>query len=134
VEGVRQAQKTTPKIYAPTMQEIAFEKRLTGPIDELRTMTLADFRRLSRDPRQAAIKIKDKIGYLEDQGYDQKIEGIRAWRGSPLNALYLQFTHEALLAGKGIKEVLDAKAEDRGETMTTDEFHAIMAINEELRF
>jgi hypothetical protein len=134
IEGAKQASSKAPKVFSPTMQEIAFEKRLTGPVDELRRMTLIEFRRLSRDPVQAATKIKDKVGILEEQGYDKKIEGVKAWRSSPLNSLYLKLTHEALLGGKGIKEVIEEYANKKEETLTVDEYHAVAAINGELRF
>ena len=135
--AIEEAKRVIPKshlIVAPTMQEIAFEKRLTGPVDELRHMTLADFRRLSRDPAEAATKIKDKVELLEEQGYDKKIEGVKAWRSCPVNSLYLSLAREALVSGIGIAATIAQHATKKEESLTTQEYQAILALNGELRF
>ena len=116
------------------MQEVAFEKRLTGPVEELATMGLLDFRRLSKDSHQAATKVKDKVGLLEEQGTDKKIEGIKAWRSSPLNRLYINITRDAVLKGLPIPELLAQRRVAKEETLTDEELSVIMQLNGELRF
>ena len=117
-----------------SMQEIAFIKRLVGPVEELKTMSLTDFRRLSKDSRQAATKVKDKVGLLEGEGYDKKIEGIKAWRSSPLMKLYMDVTREAVLKGVPIQDLLATRRAAKEETLTDEELSVIMAVNGELRF
>jgi hypothetical protein len=116
------------------MQEIAFSKRLVGPVEELRTLGLLDFRRLSKDPRQAATKVKDKVGLLENEGYDKKIEGIKAWRSSPLSQLYIELTRTAVLKGIPIPELLAQRRAAKEETLTDEELKELIALNAELRF
>ena len=116
------------------MQEIAFSKRLVGPVEELRTMSLTDFRRLSKDARQAATKVKDKVGLLEGEGTDKKIEGIKAWRSSPLSKMYMEVTRDAVLKGVPIVELLAQLRSSKTETLTDEELKVIMELNGELRF
>lgn len=117
-----------------SMQEIAFGKRLVGPVEELRTLSLLDFRRLSSDSKQAATKVKDKVDLLEEQGYEKKIEGIKAWRESPLNKLYMTLTTDAVLKGVPITQLLEERGRAKEETLTDEELKMMMELNAELRF
>ncbi|MBI2473204.1 hypothetical protein HYV70_01465 [Candidatus Uhrbacteria bacterium] len=121
-------------IGRPTMQEVTFIKRLSGPLDELRALTLVDFRRLSRDPIQSAMKVKDKVDLMEEQGYDKKVEAVAAWRSSPVNQLYVQLTREAVLKGISVKDLLFQKREQKQETFSDEELNALMQLNADLRF
>jgi hypothetical protein len=109
-------------------------KRLMGPVEELRSITLKDFRRLSKDPKEATLKLKDKVDLLgEEQSFEVKTSGIKAWRESPVNKLYLEILRRSL-EGKPITDViaeLEAKGED---ALTKPEFDAIMKFNREIRF
>ena len=84
----------------PKMEDIRSAPRLSGPVEEVAALTLTEFRRLSKDAKQAVTKILDKVDLLEQQGYEQKIAAIKAWRGSPLNRQYLQLTREGLPTGE----------------------------------
>ncbi|NQV89521.1 MAG: hypothetical protein HQ488_04335 [Parcubacteria group bacterium] len=119
----------------PSMKEISFEKRLSGPVDELRTLNLIDFRRLSSDPKQAATKLKDKVDLIEDQqGHAEKVEAIDAWRSSPLYQLYVSVTRDAVLAGMPITQILAQQREKGEDTLSDEELAAVMQVNAELRF
>ena len=133
VVGARQVVAPGPKT-APSMQEVTFTKRLSGPVDELRSLTLTDFRRLSKDPFQAATKVKDKADAQEEQGYEKKVEAIQAWRLSPLNQMYVGMTREAVLTGVSVVEILEKKRKAGEDTFTDQELKAVMRVNAELRF
>ncbi|MBU0646552.1 hypothetical protein KJ611_03740 [Patescibacteria group bacterium] len=115
----------------PQVQDVRFTRRLAGPVEELRNMTIVEFRRLSTDPQAASEKIKDKIALVEDQGYEQKIAAIKGWRSSPINQAYLSLSREALLSGKRISDLLKEKGEG---SLTEAELVAIMKLNGELHF
>jgi len=118
----------------PSMQEVTFTKRLSGPLDELRTLSLTDFRRLSRDPGQAATKVKDKVDLMEDQGYDKKVEAVQAWRSSPVNQQYVQLTRDAVLSGVSVADILTKKRAEGVEVLSDEELKAVMQLNADLRF
>lgn len=134
VEGAKQTAVPPRPKSTPSMQEVTFEKRLSGPIDELRSLTLTDFRRLSKDPLQAATKVKDKVDLMEEQGYDKLVEAVQAWRGSTLNQMYVSLTREAVLTGTSVSELLSRKRIAGEETLSDEELKAIMKLNAELRF
>ena len=134
VSAAREA-TTAPRPKTPTsMQEVTFEKRLSGPIDELRSLTLVDFHRLSKDPMQAATKVKDKVDLMEEQGYEKKVEAVQAWRSSPLNQMYVGITREAVLTGVPVTEILGKKRTAGEETLSDEELKAVMKLNADLRF
>ena len=135
VEQAKQQRPVTPQSSVrPSMQEVTFTKRLSGPLDELRALTLVDFRRLSRDPIQASTKVKDKVDLMEEQGYDKKVEAVAAWRSSPVNQLYVQLTREAVLKGISVKDLLFQKRERKEEIFSDEELKALMQLNADLRF
>jgi hypothetical protein len=109
-------------------------RKLVGPVEELRSLTLKDFRRLSKEPKEATLKIKDKLDLLGDeQSFEVKTQGMKAWRESTLNKLYLEILRRSL-EGQPISKVI-VDMEDKGEeTLTKPEFDAIMKMNREIRF
>ena len=107
--------------------------RLTGPVQELANLTLADFRRLSADPAEACRKITDKLDVLEEHAYTQRIAGIKAWQGSAVYKLYLEVINAAFSGGKPIAAAI-AEAMSAGlETPTEREIRAIMELNRQLK-
>jgi hypothetical protein len=117
----------------PLMSDIKFTQKLMGPIEELRALTLVDFRRLSKDPREATLKLKDKMDILENQGFELKTQGMKAWHESEPNRLYLDLLRQSL-EGKQLDAVI-AEKQTKGEaTLTKPEFDAIMVLNRQLRF
>jgi hypothetical protein len=107
--------------------------RLTGPVQELAIITLADFRRLSADPVEACRKISDKLDVLEESAYTQRIAGIKAWQGSEVYKRYLEVINAAFSGGKQIAAAIaDSQAAGR-ETPTEREVRAIMELNRQLK-
>lgn len=116
------------------VKDIAYKPRLVGPIDELRTLTLVDFRRLSRDPQVAVDKIHSKVELLGEESFEKKIKGVLAWRASEVNGLYTALLNESIKTGVPIKEIIGARASRKENTLTMEEFQAIMNLNRQLRF
>jgi hypothetical protein len=132
IASARREQNTEGKIR---IEDVKKAPKLTGPIDELGEMNLVDFRRLSPDPQVAAKKIKEKVEALEEEGgYARRLAGIRAWRQSPLNHLYLQIGQESINQKKSVKEIIGRRRENGEKYLTPEEFNAIIELNRELRF
>lgn len=115
------------------MADVKYVPKLTGPVDELRALTLKDFRRLSKDPHEATLKIRDKIDLLEEQSFEVKTSGIKAWQDSEANRLYLEMLRRSL-EGKPILDVIVEKEAKQEPVLTKNEFDAIMDLNRKLRF
>jgi hypothetical protein len=118
----------------PKVEDVRFERKLVGPIEELKLLTLADFRRLSKDPKQAVLKIRDKVDLVKQEGYDRLIAAVKAWRASPLFQLYVALSREAVQVGKSPTEILALKRAAGEEVPTDEELRAIVKLNGSLRF
>ena len=136
IEAATAASKpsTPTRTSSPRMDEVRHDSHLFGPIEELRALTLSDFRRLSRDPKEGRLKIMDKIDLLESQGYEKKIAGILAYRASPLYSLYSSLTNEAITSVKSVEDIVKAHSEKKEETLTVSELTSLRELNGELRF
>jgi hypothetical protein len=109
--------------------------RLMGPIGELQGITLSDFRRLSKNPEEAATKILQKFEVLSQESFERRNEGIKAWMASPLQGSYMKLVSEALATGKPvIKLAEDGIAAGRSDIPSPDEISAILNMNAKLHF
>ncbi|MEK7516818.1 MAG: hypothetical protein AAB562_04450 [Patescibacteria group bacterium] len=120
-------------VMRPKMQDVRFTPKLVGPVEELRGITLTDFRRLSKDPKEAAVKIRDKVDLLGQESYTQRIVAVTAWQEGEVYRLYLEVLRESLAAGKPPKEVIAGRGAAGKPTLTEPEFAAIMELSRTLR-
>jgi len=136
IEATKMGQSVAPKPVSttrPVMKDIVPQKRLMGPVDELRQLSLVDFRRMGKTVDQASDYILRTVQLLEDQGYDKRVEAIRAWQSSPFYRMYLSLVSLAMQEGTSLEDVR-AKQEDSIETLSKEELAAVMQLNKQLRF
>jgi hypothetical protein len=117
----------------PRIEDVKPVRRVAGPIEELRTLSLTAFRRLSKDPKEATLKIRDRIDLQKEESFEQYQNAIRAWRASEPNQTYLALTREALASGKPVTDIMQAQAQASTPTLSPEEFHAILQLNSQLR-
>jgi hypothetical protein len=132
--NIIQARAAAKKDGKVKMEDVKHVPKLTGPIDELREMNLVNFRRLSRNPRDAVLKIKKKISFLEEESYTKRFEGIKAWRQSPVNKLYLEIGQESIINKKPVNVIINNRKQARKPYLSEAEFKAVMDLNKDLRF
>ena len=125
---------TKPSLARTHIEDIRPPQRLTGPMEELRTLALGDFRHLSKDPKAATEKILDKIELIQKDGYKERLVAIQAWRESPLNRWYIANTQEALSRGLTTEALLREKQAAGADVPTVQELQAIVQLNTQLRF
>jgi len=117
------------------MDDVKFTPKTLTPIDELATISLKKFRYLGSTAAERAQKIKEKIDLLSEYGYSKRLQGIDAWRHSPLNSLYLKIGQLSIDKGQPAEQILAATAQQgKEDTLTLDEFKAILTLNKQLRF
>jgi hypothetical protein len=114
------------------MDDIQFTPRVFTPIDELRYMTLKNFRNLSANPSEATALIKKKLDSLAKDDFSWKLEGISAWKQSPVNKMYVDIYHRALSQGKQIPQIITDSLASDPQAMSAPEFEAIFAFNQEV--
>ena len=115
------------------MRGINTKPRAYGPIEELNSLTLVDWRRWG-NTQEAIKKIKDKINILAEESLVKKAEGIKAWKSSEINQLYLDVGAESIDQGKPILEIISQREQKNQPALTEQEFNAIVELNQELRF
>ena len=80
--------KTSSESNKPIMRDITIKQTNIGPINEISTLTLTDFRRLSSNPEEAAMRLKQKFINVKDESILLYIEALDAWKTSPLYTDY----------------------------------------------
>jgi hypothetical protein len=108
--------------------------RVMNQLDELRFIDLPIFRRLSRDPSAAIERIKEKIGLLEMENYRKRLEGVMAWRQSPVNRIYLKISEESITSKKPVSQIIQELESSGQPHLSPVEFVAIMKLNKDLRY
>ena len=119
----------------PRLDDVRFASpRLMGPVQELRGLSLSEFRRLAKDPQIAAQKIRQKIETLGQESFERRVEGIKAMQESSLQQAYIKLVADAFRSGRPVvqlAEELRAKGED---VPSPDEVAAIISLNSTLHF
>ncbi len=141
IEKLAAPKKPSAKFRKPSeaggkrrMDDVKYVPRVMTPIDELRYMNLVNFRRLADTPQEAIEKIIGKINLLEQEKYSKRVEGIRAWRQSPVNRLYLKLGQLSINERRPIGEIIN-RIKNKGEDyLTEEEFEAIMDLNKKIRY
>lgn len=118
----------------PKVQDVRFSPRLLSPVDELKELKLADFRRLGRDAGEIVFKLRAKVDLLAEESFAKKMDGIKALKQSEPWRLYFLISGRALESGMPVEEVIGEWEKKKESTLTNEEFRAIMEMNKGLRF
>ncbi len=123
-----------PSISKQAMHDIKVVPKVMGPLEELQFLDLLNFRRLGKTPAEITAKIFSKIKLLEADGYDKMVAGVKAWRQSPVNRLYLKMVQEAIGQGLTIKDYALTAQKNKKDYLSIEEIEGILAMNSKLVF
>ncbi len=115
------------------MSDVKTSVRIVGPIDELRSMNLEEFRRIAPQV-VAAGKIIEKIELLADESLLKRSEGVSAWKSSPLYQLYIKIGKESMERGATISQVIEEMQKKGSAALTNEEFEVIADLNQKLAY
>jgi hypothetical protein len=131
LQGVKYGQGQGPEVVSNE----ALPKHMTmGPVDELRQLSLKEFRRLGVNPIDASEKIQEKIGLLEDESLVKKAEGIKAWKESEVNKVYLAIGAASMAYKKPIEVVIREFKEENKPFLAPEEFNVVADLNKKLSY
>jgi hypothetical protein len=133
-EGARKAPTTAPNAPRPSVDGITGGTKLSSLADELRQMDIEAYRRLSRNPEQAALRVLDKLESLKREGFERWTEGVEAWRSSVLQQQYLRLITESFASGKPVSELVEEKRKTDPNLPTAEELGSIIALNGKIQF
>lgn len=125
----------TTSASRPRMDGVTYAgPQLVGLVGELKSLTVPEFRRLSRQPQEAAKKIQQKIETLAQESFEKRIEGIRALQGSPLQEAYMALVGESFRTAKPVGVLAEEKRAAGQDSLSSDEIGAIIQLNSALHF
>lgn len=108
--------------------------QLRGLAGELGSLTLAQFRRLGKTPKDATEGILRRLETLESEGPEKRIGGIRGWQGSPVMKEYFTLVAESFKSGKPIAEIAETKRAEGKDSLSKEEIQALIELNNRLHF
>ncbi|MCD4694264.1 hypothetical protein K8R62_02815 [bacterium] len=120
--------------FKKKINDIKKPPKLLNPISELKYMDLFTFRRLGDNPRNRIEKIKEKISNLEKKFFYRKVQGVQAWRQSPVNRIYLNMGNESIVYSKSIDDIIKKREKEKNDYLEKDEFESIMDLNNDLKY
>jgi hypothetical protein len=132
-EGARKAPTDQP-VTRPSVDGITGTNKLTDLAEEMRQMDIEAYRRLSRDPHQAADRVVEKLETLKRESFDRWTEGVEAWRSSALQKQYLKLVTESFASGKPVAELIEEKRKEDPSLPTAEELASIIALNGRIQF
>lgn len=117
----------------PKIEDIKYVPKIIGPIDELREISIEDFRK-SKDPNIAISKIYDMLSLLERQSFTKMIEGIKAFKKSDVFKVYIEIGQEIVLKRATIEEVIALRQKEGKPVLNREEFKVIMEFNKKVKY
>ena len=122
-----------PNQGRPQLSDIKAPPRTLGPVGELKSLGVVDFRRLG--PVMLALeKVQAKIDLIGEASIGKRLEAVRAWQASPVYQQYLRLGRESIEQGKSVAELTAELSAAGDEVLTEAEFNAIVDFNVKLRF
>ncbi|MBI2484319.1 hypothetical protein HYV71_04000 [Candidatus Uhrbacteria bacterium] len=115
------------------VSDVKAPPRLLDAVEEMRVITLKDFRRLSPNPEEAAGKILKKFALIEKDSYTKKMSCIAAWKENEVSRLYQEIGKESFGAGVNIADVIEKRKAAGKPYLTAEEFEALLELNEQIR-
>ena len=129
VAPARQSIEGRPALHdvVPVVRQ---QKQTVGPKDEMGTLTVLDFRRLSSNPAEATASLMQKLQTLKKESYILYAQAKDAWFHSQLFMDYANAVAGALNSGQSLPQYLSAAGGD--EAVTMEDMLAIAEFNKSL--
>ncbi|MCX6781024.1 MAG: hypothetical protein NT003_02830 [Candidatus Magasanikbacteria bacterium] len=108
--------------------------RLMGPIDELASMTLVDFRRLSEDVSVRIQKIRSKLEVIGQEGPSEKVRAVHAIEQCEPIRLYREFLKRGLFTGTSVDELAASEKKLGKPSLEPDEIAALRDLLASIRY
>lgn len=116
----------------PQVIDIKQPMKIVGPVEELADIDLKEFRHLGQSPQEAADKIIEKIELLEENSWQVRMDGLNAWKQSPVHKLYVEIGRESIETNTVVEELIRKRIEANKPYIVLDEFFAINNLNDAL--
>jgi len=99
----------TKPVMKQSMQDVTASSNEMGPVEEIKSITLTDFRRLSGNPEEAAKRLQQKMFNLQEESFVWYLDALSAYHTSPLYSEYMQAVCQSLAERKSLANILNMK-------------------------
>lgn len=110
----------------PRVEDVRRVIAPTGPIQEIASMRLVDFRRSSADPMARVTKILSAMDRIGEEAYEEKIQAIQAWHYNEPYQLYEDMMVDALVHRKPLSVLVQERVRDRQAVLEEKEVSAML--------
>ncbi len=94
----------------PMVQDVSVPPDLEmGPVEEFKSLTITEFRRLSSNPEEAAKRLHQKMFNLQEESFVWYLDAVAAYHSSPLYLEYMSAVGQSLAERKSLANVLAIK-------------------------
>lgn len=107
--------------------------RSLGPAEEMRSITLIEFRRLGQGAADAAQRLLDKFKHLQKESFTVWAEAVAGWRESDVYQLYLTMGRESLEKAVPISQVIAERTRLGQPYLSDHEFGILADLNRQLQ-
>ncbi len=125
VTGYRLQDGGEKPILQDIVAPVAEEKRGVSPTDEMATISLLEFRRLSPKPEESVKILLEKFENLKKESLLLYLRAVHGWRESPLYLQYQSIIATAVNRGAKVQPMLVGGK----DSLTAEEFKAITELN-----
>ena len=120
-------------IDRPAIADITRPVKMLGPAEEMRTMTLMEFRRLGQGANESTKRLLEKFKQLQSESFTMWSEAINGWRQSEVYQLYLAMGRQSMEQAMGITEVIKQRSAANQLYLSEHEFGALADLNRQLQ-
>ena len=117
----------------PTVADIVRPPMTLGPAEELRSLTLIEFRRMGQGAAEAAKKLLEKFQHLKRESFAVWSQALAGWRQSDVYQLYLAMGRESLERGAPISQIIAERGRTGLPYLSEHEFSILVDLNRQLQ-
>jgi|GEM_PF-5661527 len=129
--AVKAPEVSMPKKESVTVEQkpAQIERKMVGPVEEMKLFNLEDFRRIGNTPKEARLALLKKFQNIQAESYMNYIEAVDAFKHSPLFFDYVSIAEKALHEGITLSQYFSRGIE---AGIKEDEFFEILEMNKKL--
>lgn len=120
-------------IDRPAIADITRPMKTVGPAEEMRSMTLTEFRRLGQGANESTMRLLEKFNLLQRESFTLWSEALSGWRQCEVYQLYLDMGRQSLEQAIGISEIIKLRAKANQLYLSEHEFTALADFNRQLQ-
>jgi hypothetical protein len=116
----------------PSVSDITKPTRAFGPGEEMKSLTLVEFRRLGTGATESTKKLLEKFQHLKGESFKLWSDAVTGWRQSEVYLLYLDMGRQSLEQNSTVKDVIQQRARQNQSYLSEHEFMMVADFNHQL--